>query len=120
MAEDDTWRPIEVVGGDGVRDAAGRIELATTTEKHPCYLCRSFLKDDTRLREYLLANKLRPMPDGTFETPIAQDIPGRKSLTIDPKSWGYCNRNTIAVDMLATCPDWEQVRTASEMASRIR
>lgn len=120
MADEEPWRPIQLVGGDGTTDAAGRVELATGFEQRPCLMCRSFVKDDARLREYLLANKLRPMPDGTFETPIAQDIPGRKSLTIDPKSWGYCNRNTMPVDMLATCPDWVQVRTSSEMGSRIR
>ena len=54
-----------------------------------------------------------------FQAP-AQDIPGRKSLRIIPSQWGYCNRNTHPVDMLATCEDWEQVRTSSEMASRIR
>jgi len=120
MADEDTWRPITVVGGDGEHDAAGRIELATGTEKHPCMMCRSYEHDRKRLVDHLLANGLKPMPDGSFETPIVGDFKGRKSLRIHPDQYGYCRRFTMPVDMLATCPDWVQVRTASEMASRIR
>ncbi len=120
MADEDTWRPIEIVGGDGQRDAAGRVELATGTEPHPCMMCRSFEKDEKRLVNHLLAAGLKPEPDGSFTTPIAQDFKGRNSLKIIPSQWGWCRKNLHPTDMLANCPDWEQVRTASEMASRIR
>ncbi len=83
-------------------------------------MCRSFLKDQKRLVDHLLARGLKPEPDGTFTTPIAQDFKGRNSLRIVPSQWGYCNKNTHPVDMQATCPDWEQVKTSSEMAARIR
>jgi len=83
-------------------------------------LCRSFEKSDRRLIEYFQSRGLTPMPDGSYETPIAKDFPGRKSLRIHPQNFGFCRRFSHPVDILATCPDFTQVRTASEMESRIK
>jgi hypothetical protein len=119
--EDDTgWKPILVEGGDGAQYAKGRVEMVTGVETRPCLNCRSWEKDDRRLIEYFLAKGLTQLSDGTFETPIAKDVPGRKSLVIDPASWGFCRRQSIATDMLASCEDFQPVRTAAELQSRIK
>ena len=114
------WTRIKLAGGDGDRAAAGTVEMASGFEERPCVMCRSFLKDNARLIQHLLARGLKMEPDGSFVTPIAQDIPGRKSLRIDPRSFGYCNKQTMPVDMLASCEDWAPVRTREELMSRIR
>lgn len=111
---------IRIVGGDGDREARGQIEMATGMEPKPCCMCRSFEQDQPKLIRHLLRNRLIANPDGTFTTPIAKDFPGRKPMTIDPKTYGWCRRDTIPVDILATCPAWTLVRTTSELESRIK
>jgi len=120
------WQPIQAVGGtidtkyNEVSSAAGVIEMATGLEQRPCFLCRSFEKDEKKLVNHLLARGLKPDPDGSFVTPIVGDFKDRASLRIHPSQYGYCRRQTMPVDMQATCIDWAQVRTASEMESRIK
>ena len=114
------WQRSVITGGDGVRTAESRIDLATGKEENPCFLCRSFEKSDRRLIEYFRSRGLTPLPDGSYETPIAKDFKGRKSLRIHPQNYGWCRRDAIATDILATCTAFQQVRTASEMESRIK
>lgn len=114
------WTGISVTGGDGDRTATGKIELASGAEPHPCMMCRSYEGDKKRLITHLLANKLQADKNGNFITPIAKDFAGRKSLKINPDNFGFCRRFSHPVDMLATCPDWVQVRTNAELATRIR
>lgn len=120
------WQPIKPTGGtidtkyNEISGAAGVIELATGMEQRPCFLCRSFEKDEKKLVNHLLARGLKPDPDGSFVTPIVGDFKNRTSLRIHPSQYGYCRRHTMPVDMQATCIDWAQVRTASEMESRIK
>ena len=101
-------------------EARGQIEMATGVEERPCCLCRSFEMDRPKLIRHLLRHKLTPNEDGTFTTPIVKDFPGRKSMVIDPKTYGWCRRDTIPVDMLATCAAFRPVRTSSELESRIK
>lgn len=110
---------IKITGGDGDSIATGQIEMAHGLEQRPCLMCKSFEKDRDKLIRHLIRTRLTLLPDGTFETPIAKDIPGRKSLRIDPRSYGWCRRDTIVVDMLATCPAWALATSISELASRI-
>jgi hypothetical protein len=120
-ASDDTWRPIELVGGDGQQDAAGRVELATGQEERPCLMCRSWENvDKKRLIEHILSKGLKPNERGNFETPIAKDFKGRKSLELDPNQSGYCRRDGIVTDMLATCENWKPTRTIAEFQQRMR
>lgn len=116
---DTGWKGIgNVVGGDEY--ARGDVEVVQGKEKRPCMSCKSWEKDEHRLIEHLLWKGLEPRPDGKFITPIAKDFPGRRSLVIDPKSWGFCRLETRPTDCLATCPAWQPVKTAAELASRIR
>lgn len=114
------WQPVLVTGGDGEGAAKGTIEMATGFEERPCMMCRSFEQDNKKLIQHLLARGLKMEADGSFTTPIANDIPGRKSLRIDPRSYGYCRKETMPVDMLATCESWSPVKTREELLSRIR
>lgn len=121
MANDD-WKPIEITGGDGNSTASGTINLDRAVETRPCMMCRSFEKDNTKLAQHLRARGLTPDAAGYFHTPIAKDFPGRaeKALKIYLPDYGYCRKECMPVDMQATCERWEQVRTTSELATRIR
>lgn len=107
------------VGGDGAEYARGAVELASGLEARPCMSCASWEKDERRLIEHLLSKDLEARQDGTFVTPIARDIPGRKSLVIDPKSFGYCRRDGIVTEMQATCPAWRPVVTREQLLQRV-
>lgn len=113
------WQQIKITGGDGDTRATGQIEMATGLESKPCLMCKSFERDQPKLIRHLLRLKLTPDENGIFTTPIAKDIPGRQSLKLDPRSYGWCRKQTIVVDMLATCPDWTLTRTFDELASRV-
>jgi hypothetical protein len=120
-AENSACGAIQITGGDGTTSASGKIDLASGMEPRPCLHCVSFEKDEPKLIRHLLRHcKLAPDENGVFTTPIAKDFPGRRSMQIDPKSHGWCRRDTIVVDMLATCSNWKGVRTISEFASRIK
>jgi hypothetical protein len=121
-AENNTcWQAIRLTGGDGDRDAAGLIDMATTMEPHPCFACKSWEHTDTgRIIKHLASKGLKMGPDGKFETPIAKDFPGRVSLKIDPTTNGYCRRDCIITDALATCENWSPTRTISEFQQRMR
>lgn len=123
MANDSTdtgWQPITNIQGDGEHHAKGQIELARGTEQQPCCMCRAWEKDQKRLIEHFMSKGLEAQPDGSFITPIAKDIPGRKSLRLHPANMGFCRKQTMPTDDLATCDDFEAVRTMSELGSRIK
>lgn len=89
-------------------------------EPRPCLMCVNFEKDEAKVRDYCRAYKLTEDENGNFLTPIAKDFPGRQSLVLDPKNFGFCRSQGTLTDMLATCPDWRQVRTESEFQGRIK
>jgi len=115
---DTGWRPTKNVNADGTQDKAN-IDMPKAGEDRPCCMCRSWERDQKRLVEYLYAKGLVPTEDGQFTTPIAKDIPGRVPMKLDPKSHGWCRRDCIVTDMMATCPDWELVTRIEDLASRI-
>lgn len=114
------WQKIRVTGGDGDRAAAGVIDLAQGMEPRPCMNCKSFEMDRSRLEQHLLAQGLKPDALGMFETPIAKEFKGRRSLKLDPRNFGWCRKECSVVDMLATCPAWTPISTREDLASRIR
>ena len=123
MADDTGWKPITIEGGDGETEARGRIELEQGTEPHPCMMCKSFEKDahespDPRILRYFIKRGMTVLPDGRITTPIAKDIPGRKPLVIDPKNFGFCRRDGIPVDIMATCERWCQKATSGDFQTR--
>ena len=94
--------------------------MAHTSEPQPCYACRSWEKNERRLVEHLRSRGLTPAADGSYETPIALDFPGRKSLKIFPKQWGFCRLECRPTQDEATCAEWTPVRSASELQDRLR
>jgi len=119
-------KKIEIVGGDGDEYARGLVEPVTGMEPHPCMVCRSFEKDDQKLLQLFLSHGFKLRTDGKLDSPTALrdgrvNMPARNLLdVIDPRSFGYCRKQTIPVDQLATCKDWKPTKTASELAGRIR
>lgn len=118
MAIEDTgWKKPElVVTEDG---PAGRIVPASGLVSKPCMMCRSFEKDEQRLRQHFKARGLKPDRDGFYETPIAQEIKGRKSLRMHPRDFGWCRREGSVVHMNATCELFLETNTRSELAAKL-
>lgn len=89
-------------------------------EQRPCMLCRSFENPGRdRVAEYCLSKGLKVREDGTFDTPIAKDFPERKSLVLDPQNYGFCRKDTILTDRLATCPRWRMTKFATELQQKL-
>ncbi len=114
------WQKPIITGGDGETVANSRIQLASGTEQRPCMLCRSFENPgQNRVAEYCLARGLKVREDGTFDTPIAKDFPGRKSLVLDPANYGFCRKDTILTDRLATCARWRMTKFVTELQQKL-
>ncbi len=114
------WQAIKIVGGDGDESAAGLIELATGKETQPCLMCRKWENVETkRVVEYFIQRGLEALPNGCFKTPIVKDYPGRKSLVLDPKNYGFCRRDLIPTDAQATCEGWVPTKRLSDFQDRM-
>ena|SRR3990167_2578349 len=111
---DTGWQPVTSIVGS--EDAAkGKVQMATGLELKPCFTCRSFEDPGLdKMVQHLGAHGLELQTDGTFKTPIAKEIPGRQSLTLDPKDFGFCRLEVHPVDRLATCPSYVAVKRLSD------
>jgi hypothetical protein len=119
-------RKIEIAGGDGDQYARGLVEQVTGMEQRPCMACRSFEKNDQKLLQLFLSHGFKLRPDGKLDSPTALKD-GRVNMeprnildVLDPRSFGYCRKETRPVDQLATCDKWAPTKTASELAGRIQ
>ena len=97
----------------------GLVQIAQGTEPEPCYLCRSFEKDNRKLIQHFVAHGLKPDENGLFETPLAQEVKGRRSLKIDPNDYGYCRKNCYTTAMTSHCPSWRLTKFREEMMRKI-
>jgi hypothetical protein len=119
MAIEDTgWKQGEVITTD--KGPTGQIVPATGIEQAPCFTCASWEKDNRKLIQHFNAKGLQPDAEGFYETPIARDIQGRKSMRIHPRDFGFCRRQCVVSHMNATCPDWAPTRTRGDLAGKIR
>ena len=114
------WQRIVIAGGDGDQTASGLIEMATGRESRPCLICRKWENvGSKRVVEYCQSRGLEVQSDGTFKTPIAKEFKGRVSLTIDPRSYGFCRRDQILTDALATCEGFSPTKLITELQDRM-
>lgn len=121
QANENCWQSIRVTGGDGDRAAEGVIDMATGLEQKPCMLCRHWKHDGAeKMAEHFLAHGLEAQPNGMFKTPIAKDFPGRKSLVLDPRNFGFCQRDALPTDMQATCERWQPTKDLVDFKRRMR
>jgi hypothetical protein len=117
--EDTGWRLPEIVNTP--EGPKGVIIPATGLEANPCMMCRSFEKDTRRLMQHFESHGLVPDAQGYYETPIAKEIEGRKSLRIHPQDCGWCRRRGFVIQdpQKNTCPDFVATATRAEMALKL-
>ncbi|HEV3059625.1 MAG TPA: hypothetical protein VGY48_15350 [Vicinamibacterales bacterium] len=130
MADDvkDTgWKSIipqaEVVDTKTGQDlgAYGAVEMVHGLEDRPCCMCKHWDHVDVnRVIRHLLSKGLTPREDGKFDTPIAKDFPGRVSMVLDPKNFGYCKTDTIITEMTATCDKWSPTISLTDFQQRMK
>lgn len=100
--------------------AYGAVEMVSGLESKPCCMCKSFDgASEEKVVRHLIARGLKPRLDGKFETPIAKDFKGRVSMVLDPKGSGYCMRDSIIVEGLASCDEWKPTITISDFQRRM-
>lgn len=108
-----------VVGGDDY--ARGLVEPVTGLEQRPCCMCKSFEKNDARLRQHIASKKFMAIDaDGTFYSVIDKDMPGRKGLKYNIRDFGWCRMQTIITDQLQTCELWSPTRSVSDLLRKIQ
>jgi hypothetical protein len=116
MAQGDGF--IKNIVGDGTNAAAGKVAMQKALEQRPCYLCRSWEKDERRLVRHIRSAKLTLMPDGSFESPAQKDRDG-KPMKLHVDRCGYCKRDGIVTEDEATCLQWTQVSRREDMRARL-
>lgn len=140
------WQKIHVTGGDGDTSAAGKLAMAHGLEIQPCMTCRHWDGvQPERVVQYLMSRKLKPQADGTFITPIAQEVRchtcegtgklaaegeptcescrgsgKRKSLVLDPRDYGWCRTDGMITDALATCENWQPTKDMLDFQRKMR
>jgi hypothetical protein len=120
----DMWQRMKNVRptGPASRDeggAKGEVDMATGLETNPCFMCKSWEKDTPRLVRHFTAHGLTIDPDGSVQTPIAKNIPGRKSMKLKIQQMGWCKMGAMPTDDMASCPNFRQVRTREDMRARL-
>jgi len=120
MPIDDTgWKqPTVVQTPDG--GAKGVVQPATGLEIKPCFTCKSWEKDNRKLVQFLVSRGLKSNAEGYFETPIAKDFAGRRSMRIHPRDYGFCRRHCYPAAMNATCDDWQPTLLANDLALKVK
>lgn len=117
MANEDD-KPITIVEGDGTTYAKGLVEPTKVTQAHPCFMCRSFDEVELgKMIQHLTSTGGAVLPDGRVQAPRPKDIKG-EGMILDPRDMGFCRKDSIATDKLATCGRWEQKRTFADFRSR--
>lgn len=105
---------IGITGDD--TQASGLIEPSTVLEDRPCYTCRSFEKNDKRLRQHIASKKhVEMLADGTFQSLIDRDFKDRRGLKYNIRDFGWCRLWTIPVDIKHTCENWGPTRSVSDL-----
>jgi len=101
--------------------AYGAVEMVTGLEAKPCMMCKRWEHSDTnKIIRHLLAKGLTPREDGKFDTPIAKDFPGRVSMVLDPKHFGYCIAHTMLTEDEHTCELWAPTITLTDFQQRMK
>lgn len=119
----DSWRRIKGLMGDGKtggdQAAKGQVDLATGTETDPCFMCKSWEKNERKLAQHFRAHGLTIEPDGTVETPIIKGDPNRTTMKLKIQHMGWCRQECMPTDDLATCQKFNQVKRREEMRDRM-
>lgn len=111
---DTGWKPIIANSGDGDVNAGGRIALDKGNEQRPCYTCKSFDPPNKRVVEHVLSKGITISPEGVLDTKINKDFKGRRPPPLNIKDLGFCRRDGIVTDLLATCPAWRAKRLVED------
>lgn len=113
---DTGWKPFENVQSDGAGGASARVQPVTGLEQRPCILCRSWEKNDRKLRKHIASKKdIEVLPDGTFRHLADQDIKGRESHTYNVRDFGFCRLHGQPAQQLHSCSNWIPTRRIAEL-----
>jgi len=104
------YRPLVDVTGDD-KQARGMVAPVYGREGHPCFMCRSFEKPDLgKMIQHMVARGGKLLPNGRIRANRPREASGTP-IELDPREFGFCRRDTIAVQLEATCENWQQKQT---------
>ena len=110
---DTGWRPSTPVVEKG--QLLGQIQQVTGLEQSPCCLCRSYEKNDKKLRQHIASKKnIEVLPDGTFRHIIDRDVPDRNTKTFNIRDFGYCRLYGMPTQQLHSCEKWTPTRSVAD------
>jgi len=113
------WQKVRITGGDGDANAKGVIDLQKGIEGNPCFMCKSWEKDEKKLAQHFQTHGLTIEQNGAIQTPIVKDFPGRPSITLYLQNMGWCRREARPTEDAATCEAFRQVATREDMRFRM-
>lgn len=118
MGNDD-FNKIRIIGGDGDTSAQGVVDLVKGIEGAPCFMCRHWEKDEKKLVDHFISHDVMVEADGSLQTPIAKDFPGRVSMRLNVRHMGWCRFEGRPTEDAATCNQWDQVTKREDMLARM-
>lgn len=112
------FRPFQNVSG-GNTQAHALVEPITGLQQRPCNMCRSWEKNDARIRELVKSRKFLTVdPDGTLRHKIDRDVPGRNTQTVNLNDFGYCRFHGQLAQQLHSCEAWTPTVSLSDFARK--
>lgn len=117
---DSGWRPISVTAGGGVDGVKGLVQPVTGIQTQPCNMCRSWEKNDRRIRQLVESKKnIALLPDGTMKHKIDLDVPDRQTQTFNINDFGWCRFHAQLAQQLHSCENWTPTRTVSDLMRKL-
>ncbi len=117
---DSGWKPIKVIEGGGSDGVKGLVQPVTGIQTKPCNMCRSWEKNDRRIRELVHSKKnIALLPDGTMKHKIDLDVPDRQTQTFNINDFGWCRYWGQLAQQLASCEMWTATRTVSDLMRKL-
>lgn len=125
---DDTgWKPMEQIRGDvGADGRVGEnyvktmVQPVTGLEQQPCFMCKSWEKNDKRLRQHIASKKnIEVLPDGTFRHIIDKDVKDRNTKTYNIRDFGFCRFTGMPTQQLASCEHWVPTKRLTDLRRKL-
>ena len=114
IINDTGWKPIESIVGDET-GVGGRVQPVTGLETQPCSMCRSWEKNDKKLKQHIASKKdIEVLPDGTFRHLVDQDVPDRETKTYNIRDFGFCRFHGIPSQILHSCENWVPTKSIAD------
>lgn len=107
-------------GRIGDNYAKSLVKPVTGLEQRPCFMCRSWEKNEKKLRQHIASKRdIEVLPDGTFRHIIDRDVKDRNTKTYNIRDFGFCRFTGMPTQQLASCENWVPTRRLIELQRKL-